>query len=144
MRVIYDRTLTPHLAAWVAERIPECRGFGKCTAQGVVDGDKLVAAVVYHNYAPEHGVIELSAAADSPRFMTRQTINDILEYPFEFCQMIVMQHDPENRIRRMWRRFGADEYVIPRLRGETRDGVISTLTREQWHAHPMYRGPENG
>lgn len=145
MNVISDPSLTPHLAAWVAERIQGCsRGFGQCTAQGVVDGEKLVAAVIYHNWVPEHEIIELSAAAESPRFMTRDTINDILNYPFRFCQMIVMQHDPESSIRRQWRRFGAAEYVIPRLRGRDKDGVISTLTIEQWHDHPMYRGESDG
>lgn len=125
---------------WAAERIEGCeRGWEKYRAFGVVDDTKLVAVVIYHNYSPEHGLIELSAAADSPRFMTRRTITDILDFPFDVCgcQMIYMQHDADSSIRRQWRRFGADEYVIPRLRGRDKAGVISTLTEEQWKAHPM-------
>ncbi|MDX5370191.1 MAG: hypothetical protein LPL29_12535, partial [Alphaproteobacteria bacterium] len=45
--------------------------------------------------------------------------------------------DRENHIRRMWKALGADEYVIPRLRGRDRDGYITTITKEQWAASPF-------
>lgn len=123
-----------NIAAWVAAHIPGCeRGFGKSKAIGVAKGE-LIAGVVYHNWCPEFGTIEMSGASVNKRWLTRPVIHGLLEYPFSFCQMVVVQTDPDNPARGIWLRLGADQYEIPRLRGVDRPGIILTLTREQWMA----------
>lgn len=124
------------VAAWVAARIPDCqRGFGDCCrALGVEHKSRLVAGMVYHNWAPEWGIIEMSGAADDKRWMTRRVLHDIFAYPFSFCRMVLAQHDVDNPARSIWQRLGANEYVIPALRGEDRDGVIATFSKAQWQA----------
>ena len=128
MRVAY----APGIEQWVADRIPGCdRGFGECKALGVWRDDDLIAALVYHNWCPEWGTIEVSAAG-SGHWMTRGTITELLEYPFSFCQMVIAQHARKSRARRIWQQLGATEHVIPRLRGRDDDGYLATLTDDAW------------
>ena len=60
------------VAKFVANVIPDCkRGFGNCTAIGVIDGQdgKLVAGLVSHNWSPEADTIEMSGAALTKRWL---------------------------------------------------------------------------
>lgn len=80
--LLFDRDA--EIAAWVAERIPHVgsRGFGPCTAIGVVSGDQLIAGVVYHEYQPDFETIELSMAAENPMWARKMTICGLLAHPF--------------------------------------------------------------
>jgi hypothetical protein len=58
------------VARFVADLIPECRlrGFGKCRAIGIADAEgKLLGGLVYRNWCPEVGTIEISGAAGKPK-----------------------------------------------------------------------------
>lgn len=118
---------------WVARQLGFERGFGECTF--LTFGDPIVAGVVYHNYCPEAGVIELSAASVDRKWLTKDRLRQIYGYPFDQigCQMVVARYSAENkRVRRIWTALGATEYVIPRLRGRDEAEVIATLTVEAW------------
>ncbi|MDX5367913.1 MAG: N-acetyltransferase [Alphaproteobacteria bacterium] len=137
--------MSEEVAEWVALRVPGCqRGFEPCKAIGVERDGRLIAGIVYHNWSPEAEVIEVTGAADDRRWMTREILGGLFGYPFGFCQMIIAQHDRENHIRRIWKALGADEYVIPRLRGRDRDGYIATITKEQWAASPFNPERDHG
>lgn len=129
------------VAEWVGEHIPGCNGdFGNCRALGVIKNDRLVGGVVYHNYNPQAEIIELSCAAIDRRWLTRETVRVIFNYPFDFCQMIVARTAPDNTpVRNIYRRLGADEYEIPRLRGREESEIIITLTQEAWR-NTKFRG----
>ena len=77
------------LAAYAAARIPHVgsRGFGPCFAIGIAEGlavsDELMAVCVYHDYQGQHGTIQISLYASTPRWATRGTIRALLHYPFE-------------------------------------------------------------
>ena len=119
------------------------RGFGNCVAMGVVDGETLIAGMVFHNYSPECGTIELSGAAISKRWLTRQIFNSMFGYAFDQigCQMLVARHSEHNtRLRRMWKAVGATEYLIPRLRGRDEAEAIATYTAEAWRDGRTMRG----
>lgn len=49
-------------AAWVQARIPGCRDFGPCAALAVVRDREVVGGVVFSNFRPEAGDIEVSGA----------------------------------------------------------------------------------
>ena len=66
---------------WVHERIPHAE-FGPYVAIGLAEDNTLIAGVVYHNYVPRYGNIEISMAADSPRWATPEAIGTFLRYPF--------------------------------------------------------------
>lgn len=70
------------VAKWVADRMPYVSEFNQCAAIGLAENKQLIAAVVYHNYIPDYGNIEISMAADTPRWATPEAIGTFLRYPF--------------------------------------------------------------
>jgi len=126
------------IARFVAQMIPHVGelGFGKCKAIGVIDENgRLIAGVVYHNWQPWAGVIEMTAAATTPRWLTRETIQTIYDYPFEQAdvQMVLSLVVAEDE--RLQRQLAAGGFMfirVPRLLGRERDGVICLLTSEAW------------
>jgi hypothetical protein len=119
------------------------RGFGNCVAMGVVDGEMLIAGMIFHNYNPECQTIELSGAATSKRWLTRRVFNEMFSYAFDQagCQMLVARHSEHNTpLRRMWNAVGASEYVIPRLRGRDEAEAIATYTAEAWRDGRTMKG----
>lgn len=110
------------------------RGFGDCRALAFVRGSEVVAGVVYHNWCPEAGVIEISCASRDPRWMSRQAAEVVFGYPFTFCRMVVARTSERNAaLLKFWRSIGATVYPpIAGLRGPDEGEVISTLTGDQW------------
>lgn len=130
------------VSKFVASIIPGMeRGFGPNKAIGIINSDGvLVAGLVYHNWEPEAGVIEVSGAAIDSRWMTRPILQVMYDYPFLTCgcQMIVQRNSAKNEhLNKQLRRWGYSEYRIPRMKGRDEDGIVFTLTSEQWEAHPM-------
>lgn len=72
------------VSEWVQRNIPHMvTGFGPASAIGVVDETgQPMAGVVFHDYQPAYGTIQLSAAAVSPRWASRRLVASILRYPF--------------------------------------------------------------
>ncbi|MBK5571276.1 GNAT family protein [Ensifer sp. SSB1] len=131
------------VASFVASHIPGCeRGWENFTTLGLVDGDRLAAGVVFHNYNPEAGVIELSAASTSRRWLTRPMLNGMFGYPFDQigCQMVVLRVSERNAVMiEIAERFGFTSHRIPRLRGREEAEILFTLTDDEWRAHPVNR-----
>lgn len=129
------------IAAWVAAHIPGCeRGFNNPTAIGVLEDGQLIGGTVFHNWAPEAGVIEMSSAATSPRWLGRSMLRAIFGYVFDQleCQMVVMRVSERNeRMVRIAQKFGFDGHLIPRLRGRDEAEWLFFLTEEQWRQHPL-------
>lgn len=137
---------------WVAARIEGCeRGFGepgyKFKALAVSDGKDLVAGMVYHNWHPEAGVIEISGAASTARWLTRPVLWAMFSYPFDGigAQMVVMNVSPENEmfngrgLKRLLKAYGFKEHLIPRLKGREKDGILFTLTDDDWRANGFHK-----
>jgi len=129
------------VANFVASLIPECRarGFGKCRAMGVVDGNgNLLGGVVYRNWCPEVGTIELSAAAlPHTNWLSRRVLQQIYDYPFYQCgcHMVIQTTMADNEPALIVKaKIGFTFYKIRHLGGPDRDGVLATLTKDQWEA----------
>jgi hypothetical protein len=129
------------VAAFVAQLIPECRerGFGKCRAIGIADEEgKLLGGLVYRNWHPEFGTIEISGAAvPGTNWFSRRTIQVMHDYPFSGCdcQMLIMTTLADNYIvQRILSAIGYDLHYMKRLAGRHCDGVVCTLTDDQWVA----------
>jgi len=130
------------VAAFVASLIPGMdRGFGNNKAIGILDKDGLlIAGLVYHNWQPEFGTIELTGAAINRRWMTRDVIQFMYDYPFLVCkcQLLIQNNSIRNaHLNEQLRRGGFCEYHIPRLKGRDEDGIMFTLTEEQWAKSPF-------
>ena len=135
------------VAEFVSRMIPGSdRGFGTCTAIGIIDDDgKLVAGLVYHNWYPETGVIEMSVGAIDKRWITRTILRAIFAYPFGQldCQLVVFRVAPADKaLRRILKAVGATEHVIPRLRGRNEAEVIITLADDAWKNSKFARNPD--
>lgn len=77
------------LIEWAARQIPAIgagANFGPARAVGVTTGTgkdaRLLAAVVFHDYQPSYRTCQVSMAASSPKWCTRNNIRDVLSFPF--------------------------------------------------------------
>ncbi|MEQ9634601.1 MAG: GNAT family protein [Devosia marina] len=141
MDLLYGHSAT--VAQWVSEHIPGCeRGFAGQGAIGVVEDGRLIGGTVFHNWSPESGVVEMSSAATSPRWLSRPMLKAIFGYVFDQlgCQLVVMRVSERNtRMIRIAEKFGFTGYLIPRLRGRDEAEWVFTLTEEKWRQHPLAR-----
>src|SRR3569833_1392033 len=140
MQIVWGNNTDPAVNAgigeFVARLVPDCEtGFSNFVSMGVIRDDELVAGVLYHNWSPKTGAIEISAAASDPRWLTKTTLRALFSYPFEQigCQIVVARIAESNkRARRMWKAIGSKEYLIPRLRGPNEAEAIMVLTDDAW------------
>lgn len=128
--------LNAYLSQWASRHCDgHIRGFGACTTMGVFDGERLVGCMVFHNFFRESGVIEISGAALSPRWLTRPVLWEMFDYPFNRlgCQTVAMRVGASNkRLHRTLTRYGFKCYILPRLRGRTEDEFVFLLTDDDW------------
>lgn len=141
--------LNDAIGRFVAERIlGGARGFQVFTSLGVVHQGSLVAGVVYHDWNPEAEIIELSAASDDGRWLTRPVLSAMFSYPFDGigCQMVVLRVSGRNEnasgrgIKRIAKAYGFTAIPIPRLYGRDHDGVLLTLTDDAWRTNRFHKG----
>lgn len=131
------------VAEWIAAQLGQTGFAGYfMSAVGVVEDGVLIGGTAFHNYYPKEGVIEMTSASTSPRWLTRQMIKTIFTYVFDYlgCQMVVMRVSADNSVMlNIGLRFGFNSYTIPRLRGRNEDEVIFTLTDDQWRESKFKR-----
>lgn len=139
----YSETYLPQVNEAVGDFVSDLiwgdtNRFKKYCSLAVASESQLLAGVIYHNFQPDCGTIEVSCAARSPRWMTRDVIRAGISMPFDNlgCQTIFARHSEDNKnARHIWQSLGATEYVIPRLRGRHEPPeVIAVLTEEAWAA----------
>ncbi len=130
------------VADFVRTRIPDAaRGWDKYTAIGFKLDGKLIAGTVFHGWSPEWGCVEMSSASDSPKWLTRETLRAIFEYPFVqlACRNVIMRVSSKNeRMCSIANRFGFTPHVLPDLRGEGEDDVVFILSREALNVRFLY------
>ena len=107
---------------------------------------QLAAGVVFHNYEPEAGVIEVSAYSTRRDWLTRDRLRLIFGYPFDtvgvrICVARISEHN--TRTLRIWRALGADLYPIPDLRAPGEAEVVATLRRDAWQ-HSIFMRQTHG
>lgn len=154
MRLLFGRDAD--VAHWVACHIdglapyvgqfPYGQVFGAATAIGVVDKTgQLVGGVVYHNWNPIAGNIELSFAATSPKWLTRDIVRALLRYAYGQlgCQRVTaITPRRGTRARRFLDQFGFKREGCIRRGFGTDHAIVSGLLREEWDAHRLNRPSE--
>lgn len=140
-----DGDFSAAMADFVSVRLwgkPGC--FERYRAVGVADdANRIVAALVYNNYHPDEGVIEMHGAADTSRWLTKSVLREMFSIPFEEigCQLAVMRVSERNkRLARMLPAYGFKAYRIPRLRGRDEAEIIYTLADDDWRANKFMKG----
>lgn len=122
------------------------RGFDKASAIGYVLNDELIGGTIFHNFNPEHGLVELTTATTDPRWLCRESIKAMFSIPFDQwgCQMIILRVAESNsRMVEIAQRFGFDGHFIPRLWGRSEGGWVFTLTDDAWRASKFNRTPHH-
>jgi RimJ/RimL family protein N-acetyltransferase len=133
---------------WVANQLgyPGFSG-GVTNAIGSVLNGQLIGGVVFHNYYPENGVIEMSAASTDSRWLSRRMLRAIFTYAIDLleCQTVVMRVSADNsRMLNIAKAFGFNLYTIPRLRGRMEDETVCVYTDDQWRASRFNRNKAHG
>lgn len=133
---------------FISTRIwPEGKKLQADTIMGVADGETVVAGVGFHNYDSEAGVVEISAASDDKRWLTRPVLREMFGYAFDQlgCQSVVARIDAKNvRLARIFKAYGFREYVIPRLRGRNDAERIMVLYDDAWQKNGFHKDMSNG
>jgi hypothetical protein len=100
------------------------------------DDNELIAGLVYFNYNPEAGTIEMSVEALPKRhWLTRETLAIMFQYPFLHCGCQMLMTRTSVRSEHVLRMLAAMNFMlirIPRSGGRTEDGVLGLLTYEDW------------
>jgi RimJ/RimL family protein N-acetyltransferase len=142
LRLLFDHS--EEVAQFVADMTPGCEtGFGNCKAIGVLDADgALVAGMVFHDWQPGPGLIQISSASKTPRWLTANVRHMMFSYPFDQigCQMVVLLVSATNeRMVRIAKAFGFTPNLIKRMRGRDEDGFVFTLTDDDWRSSRFTR-----
>jgi hypothetical protein len=75
----HDEQVTQFIATFAHGQLSDA-SFEHCKTIGVVDGGgKLIAGVVYFNFKPQAGTIEIGAASITSKWFTRATYKRIFE-----------------------------------------------------------------
>jgi len=85
----------------------------------------------------------MSCAAVSPKWASRGVLRAAAEYVFGTagCQATYVRTDEGNtRIRRLCKALGAQEYIIPRLRGRNASEAVLIITDDAAKAARLLNG----
>lgn len=122
--------------AWLCAKLDMDRVWPHFTTMAVFD-DRLVAVVAYHDWNPRAGTICMSAASDSKRWLTREVLYRMHQYPFDQigCQTVALQVSERNAVMlRIAKAYGYEQYRVPRLRGRDEAEIINVLHDDVWRA----------
>lgn len=130
------------VAAYVASRIPGLDAFGPCAALGVVATDgKLVGGVVFHDYQPQWGNIQVSFAGERADWLTPRLIRAIMSYAFNQVgvnRITCLTPKRNRRARQFLQKFGFFHEGTIRKGFGTDDCIVSGLLRAEWEGHRFY------
>lgn len=126
------------LRQWLQKRVPDLNIGNDSVCLGVWRGKgeqaKLVAVAGFYNY--RHVDIEISFAADDPRWASKQTITWILGYPFHQLKtqrVTAMVAKSNHRCRKLLRGAGFTEEGRHKHAGKNLETIFSYgLTREDY------------
>lgn len=120
------------------------RGFGPGAAMGLFsEAGNLQAAVIYHNNDDWAGIIEYSGASDNPRWLTRDVMFAIFDYPFNRLgkNAVFTRIGIENaKLGRIYKWYGFTEHEVPHMRGPGKSEFVYVLTKEAWMNNGKHKG----
>jgi RimJ/RimL family protein N-acetyltransferase len=114
--------------------------FGPCGTLGVCQGERLLGVVVFHEWLPQFGIIEISAAADDPRWLCKRTIREVMGICFSGhrCQQIVSRMAADNhRAIKIFDYLEFQKIRLPNLKGKGKDEFVMLFTDDQWAEHRL-------
>ena len=121
-----------HLQKWVANILEIKQGFSPGQALGVMRHDKLIAAVVYHDFRGNQ--IEASIASISKFWATKPILRALFSYPFiqlKVNRMLVLCAEDNAKAMKMNKQLGFTKEG--RLRGlfDKSDGILWGMLKNE-------------
>ncbi|MEM7318836.1 MAG: GNAT family protein [Pseudomonadota bacterium] len=131
---------------WVAEKLGYGRSWENATAFVAADDEPMAApinaAIIYHDWQPGRGTIEMTMFSEDPAAWSRSAIAEAFAYPFDRagCQLVKLSVAPGNQtMRAIAARLGFTETVIRRGRGRYENDILCTLSDDAWRASKFAR-----
>lgn len=121
---------------WVASKL-NLRPWHDSYSIANVKDDYILGAAIFHNWYPEYGTVEISAASEKRSWLSKAMLKAIADYAFGNleCQCVVLRTPETNyEALSLADRLGFDRYTIPRLRGKKLNEVVCCLTDDDWRA----------
>lgn len=140
MKVLFNHT--SEVSAWVKDRIEQVSDWGPCEALGVIDGNRIVAGVVYNHFSQAN--IEMSVAAEPGiRWLSRPALFAFFYYPFVTlgCNRVtstIKSGSSTKSVRKFCQHVGFKyEGVVREFYRDGRDAVIFGMLRREcrWIDH---------
>lgn len=128
MKIVYDRS--DDVAAYLQRLFGYNRPFECVYALGVERDGAICGGVLFNNYWPERGRIEMTFGGE-PGWVRRPIIAAALGYAFGDLRVdLILGHTrPGNRsIRALCRHVGADEVIIPHVGVDGEPEALLLLT----------------
>lgn len=129
---------SPAVACWVAAHIDGTspQDFYPCEACFVLGSDaRILAGVVFHGYRASNRTIEMSVAADTPRWAVPGIIRQVLAYPFGqlgVTKAVAMVDPDDARTVRFVTGLGFEREAILKRHIAGKDVAIHSMFRETW------------
>ena len=127
------------LAAWLEKRVPHFTAAPGTRCLGIVRGQRLLAVVAYSNFSEPGevwaGDVEMSAAADSPRWWSRSVGRDVFSIPFRqfgVGRVTARVRKRDRRTRRFVEGVGFRLEGVMRHALRTDDVCVYGMTRRDW------------
>lgn len=117
--------------------------FEMCQCLGwATEAEGLVAGVVFHNFDPDRGAIEMSAYSQNCGWLDRNRLRAVFSYPFDQlkCRIAVARIAESNTTaRRIWRALGSSETLVPDLYAAGEAEAICILRADAWQKSNFVR-----
>ncbi len=127
------------LSQWLQKRIPHFSASPETRCVGVVRGKSLVGVVAYSNFSQPGeiwaGDVEMSCAADSPRWWSREVGRAMFKIPFEQfgCERVTARvRKKDKRTRRFVEGIGFKLEGIMRRALKNDDICVYGFLRRDW------------
>lgn len=130
---------------WLQERIPHIRGgsIGAARYAMVMRNGKIAAMVAFHQFDGLAQTMQLTMAADDPRWCTKSTVATLLAYPFHTCNINKLYTSiPGDNARAIRVNEGLGlkrDGELPDMYGPGRSAVIYGMTKADWLASKWSR-----
>ena len=132
------------LIGWIERRVPDAAPLGDARTIGVIRDARIVAAVAYNNYR-EGSSIDVTLAADSPAWATRQAIATMLAYPFvqlEVRRVSALTRNSNRRARKLLEGLGFLREGTMAAAFADGSGALYGMTR-RWFLRSKWHGQES-
>lgn len=139
MKVV--RTIQNDVMDFVAERMPAMFGQsirnGAFAGLGVLNEDNvLVAGVIFNDYWPVFGTMQVHLAADTPKWATRNVVKEILGYAFLEAKVDKVWGCTPSHLKRVLR-FNAgigftQEAILRHQYGHDRHCIVTSMMKKEY------------